>query len=114
MKCAYGLARCVRSHTSTENKLILHMLQRRSFSATAQAQSAMNGSTSVILSLVEIWKPIQAEVRLMLHEYLTEDEEGTGSSRNPVASLNDVLRGTKSARDTSKVRLCPHALFLVS
>lgn len=57
----------------------------------------------MILSLVEIWKPIQAEVRLMLHEYLTEDEEGTTSSRHPVASVNDVLRGNKSARDPSKV-----------
>lgn len=39
----------------------------------------------------------------MLHEYLTEDEEGGGTARSQIASINDVLKGSSSTRGTSKV-----------
>ncbi|PWZ02329.1 hypothetical protein BCV70DRAFT_157446 [Testicularia cyperi] len=52
-------------------------------------------------SLIEVWKPIQNEVRTLLHDYLMDDE-GTNSARNAIISVNDVLRDHKYGRDRSK------------
>ena len=42
------------------------------------------------------------QVRALLHDYLQDDQSGTVSSRNPIVSVNEVLRFPKP-RDTSKV-----------
>lgn len=46
---------------------------------------------------------MQQEVRALLHDYLTDDQSGTVSARNPIASVNEVLRFPRP-RDGSKVR----------
>jgi len=43
-----------------------------------------------------------SQVRALLHDYLQDDQSGTVSSRNPIVSVNEVLRFPKP-RDTSKV-----------
>lgn len=52
-------------------------------------------------ALLQVWKPIQQEVRTLLHDYLMDDEGGN-SSRNAVVSVNDVLRDHRFGRDRSK------------
>lgn len=59
-----------------------------------------------MFSLLEAWKPVQQEVRALLHDYLTDDQSGTISSRNPIVSVNEVLRLPKP-RDQSKVSSIP-------
>ena len=52
-------------------------------------------------ALLQVWKPIQQEVRTLLHDYLMDDE-GVNSARNAVISVNDVLRDHRFGRDRSK------------
>uniref|UniRef100_V5E5Z1 Exocyst complex component Sec8 n=1 Tax=Kalmanozyma brasiliensis (strain GHG001) TaxID=1365824 RepID=V5E5Z1_KALBG len=52
-------------------------------------------------SLLQVWKPIQQEVRTLLHDYLMDDEGGN-SARHAVVSVNDVLRDHRFGRDRSK------------
>lgn len=59
-------------------------------------------SGNLLFSLLDVWKPVQTEVRALLHDYLTDDQTGTVSSRNPIVSVNEVLRLAKP-RDASKV-----------
>ncbi|KAN0063376.1 exocyst subunit [Thecaphora frezii] len=56
---------------------------------------------SGVASLIEVWKPIQTEVRTLLHDYLMDDEQSS-SSRNAIISVNDVLRSGRYGRDRSK------------
>ena len=56
---------------------------------------------SGVASLVEVWKPIQTEVRTLLHDYLMDDEQST-NSRTAIISVNDVLRDARFGRDRSK------------
>ncbi|GAA5972148.1 hypothetical protein JCM21900_006105, partial [Sporobolomyces salmonicolor] len=58
-------------------------------------------SGNLLFSLLDVWKPVQQEVRALLHDYLTDDQSGTVSSRNPIVSVNEVLRFPKP-RDSSK------------
>ncbi|KPV72247.1 uncharacterized protein RHOBADRAFT_56060 [Rhodotorula graminis WP1] len=58
-------------------------------------------SGSLVFSLLHVWKPVQQEVRALLHDYLTDDQSGTVSARNPIASVNEVLRFPRP-RDGSK------------
>jgi hypothetical protein len=46
---------------------------------------------------------LRSQVRALLHDYLTDDQSGTVSSRNPIVSVNEVLRLARP-RDQSKVR----------
>ncbi|KAI0048336.1 hypothetical protein FA95DRAFT_1558105 [Auriscalpium vulgare] len=55
-----------------------------------------------LFSLAEIWMPVQAEVRTLLNDYLTDEEQGAMSGRNPISSINDVLREGRFGRDKSK------------
>ncbi|TKY85669.1 hypothetical protein EX895_005209 [Sporisorium graminicola] len=56
---------------------------------------------SGVAALLQVWKPIQQEVRTLLHDYLMDDE-GANSARNAVISVNDVLRDHRFGRDRSK------------
>nr|CDI53407.1 related to SEC8-protein transport protein [Melanopsichium pennsylvanicum 4] len=56
---------------------------------------------SGVANLLEMWKPIQQEVRTLLHDYLMDDE-GASSARNAVISVNDVLRDHRFGRDRRK------------
>jgi exocyst complex component 4 len=86
--------------------------------------SSANKVSEFIFSLIDIWNPIQNEVslstpllrvnsemltvvrtkvRTLLNDYLTGDEEGVVSARNPIVSVNEVLRIGRFTRDHSKV-----------
>ena len=53
------------------------------------------------------------KVRALLHDYLTDDQSGTVTSRNPIVSVNEVLRLARP-RDNSKVILIHHYLLSYS
>lgn len=53
-------------------------------------------------SLTEIWRPIQTEVRNLLHEYLVDEAETSSARRNAIISVNEVLRQGSFHRDRSK------------
>ncbi|KAH9836975.1 Sec8 exocyst complex component-specific domain-containing protein [Rhodofomes roseus] len=55
-----------------------------------------------LFPLAEVWMPIQAEVRTLIGDYVTDEEQGTVSGRNPISSINEVLREGKFTRDKSK------------
>ncbi|GJE87574.1 Sec8 exocyst complex component-specific domain-containing protein [Phanerochaete sordida] len=55
-----------------------------------------------LFPLAEIWSPIQAEVRTLLNDYITDEEQGVVSGRNPISSINEVLREGKHHRDRGK------------
>lgn len=56
-----------------------------------------------LFHLGEAWTSIQAEIRTLLHEYLTDEEQGAASGRNPISSINEMLRDSKfNTRDKSK------------
>jgi len=43
------------------------------------------------------------QIRTLLSDCLTDEEQGSMSGRNPLASINEVLREGKFGRDRSKV-----------
>jgi hypothetical protein len=48
----------------------------------------------------------------LVNDYLTDEEQGALSGRNPISSINDVLREGRFLRDKLKVRaLPPNALW---
>ncbi|THH02605.1 hypothetical protein EW026_g281 [Hermanssonia centrifuga] len=55
-----------------------------------------------LFPLAEIWMPVQAEVRTLLNDYITDEEQGVASGRNPISSINEVLREGKYTRDRTK------------
>ncbi|KAH9937245.1 Sec8 exocyst complex component-specific domain-containing protein [Fomitopsis serialis] len=69
---------------------------RRHFSDSSGAKP---GS---LFPLAEVWMPIQAEIRTLIGDYVTDEEQGTVSGRNPISSINEVLREGKFNRDKSK------------
>ncbi|GAA5956509.1 hypothetical protein JCM3765_003467 [Sporobolomyces pararoseus] len=72
--------------------------ERRDFK---DASIIKTSSGNLLFSLLDVWKPVQQEVRALLHDYLQDDENGNVSSRNPIVSVNEVLRFPKP-RDTTK------------
>ncbi|KAG6855659.1 hypothetical protein H0H87_012345 [Tephrocybe sp. NHM501043] len=42
------------------------------------------------------------EVRTLIYDYLTDEDQGSVSSRNPISSINEILREGKFSRDRSK------------
>ncbi|GAA5941737.1 exocyst subunit SEC8 [Sporobolomyces koalae] len=72
--------------------------ERRDFK---DASIIRTSSGNLLFSLLDVWKPVQQEVRALLHDYLQDDESGTVSSRNPIVSVNEVLRFPKP-RDATK------------
>ncbi|KAK4705054.1 exocyst complex component 4, partial [Phenoliferia sp. Uapishka_3] len=72
--------------------------ERRDFKDSSLVKTS---SGNILFSLLEVWKPVQQEVRALLHDYLTDDQSGTVTSRNPIVSVNEVLRLAKP-RDNSK------------
>ncbi|KAF9527778.1 exocyst complex component sec8 [Crepidotus variabilis] len=56
----------------------------------------------MLFPLPEIWSHVQAEVRTLIQDYLTDEQQGTAGSRNPISSINEVLRDGKFNRDRIK------------
>ncbi|WVQ83526.1 hypothetical protein IAT38_005667 [Cryptococcus sp. DSM 104549] len=71
---------------------------RRDFkdSTTTKASSSLN------IPVLEMWKPVQQEVRTLLSNYLTDDRPGSTLDRHPIQSVNEVLRDPRVSRDKSK------------
>nr|GAT47843.1 Sec8 exocyst complex component specific domain-containing protein [Mycena chlorophos] len=63
------------------------------------ASGAKPGS---LFPLSEIWAPVQAEVRTLIYDYLVDENQGSVSGRNPISSINEILREGKFSRDKSK------------
>ncbi|GLB35982.1 putative vacuolar-sorting protein 54, of GARP complex [Lyophyllum shimeji] len=55
-----------------------------------------------LFPLAEVWAPVQTEVRTLIHDYLTDEDQGSVSGRNPISSINEILREGKFTRDRSK------------
>jgi len=95
---------------------LLFGVQRRDFKDSSGAKPGQ------LFPLSEIVGPLHAEVRCpatrfdcslntllqirtLLSDHLTDEEQGSVSGRNPLASINEVLREGKFGRDRSKVAL---------
>ncbi|CAG8500956.1 8518_t:CDS:10 [Ambispora leptoticha] len=50
---------------------------------------------------IDIWKPVQSELRTLLRDYITDDERETVSFTTPVATINDMMRDRRG-RDRTK------------
>ncbi|KAL1410158.1 exocyst subunit [Vanrija albida] len=68
---------------------------RRDFRDTSKADLNLN------VPVLEIWRPVQHEVRQLLQIYLKDDSAGSKSLANAIPSVNEVLRGGKS-RDRTR------------
>ncbi|KAI0756775.1 Sec8 exocyst complex component-specific domain-containing protein [Daedaleopsis nitida] len=55
-----------------------------------------------LFPLEEVWVPIQAEVRTLLSDYITDEEQGAVSGRNPISSISEILREGRFNRDKGK------------
>ncbi|WWC59934.1 uncharacterized protein I303_102497 [Kwoniella dejecticola CBS 10117] len=64
--------------------------------------SLRNASTSLTIPVLEVWRPVQQEVRTLLRTYLTDDSQGSTLDRHPIPTINEVLRDGKWARDKQK------------
>jgi hypothetical protein len=51
---------------------------------------------------------ISLQVRTLLYDYLTDEEQGSVSGRNPISSINEILRDGRFSRDRTKVRFGSH------
>ncbi|EJD03693.1 uncharacterized protein FOMMEDRAFT_81678 [Fomitiporia mediterranea MF3/22] len=69
---------------------------RRDFKDTSGAKPGN------LFPLAEIWLPIQSEVRTLLNDYLSDEEKGMTAGRNPISSINEILRESKFFRDRGK------------
>ncbi|KAE8211658.1 hypothetical protein CF327_g4604 [Tilletia walkeri] len=52
--------------------------------------------------LMEVWKPIESEIRILLHDHLLDESQSSSAARNASISVNEVLREGKFGRDRSK------------
>lgn len=50
-----------------------------------------------------------SKVRTLIQDYLTDEQQGSAASRNPINSINEILRDGKFNRDRFKVNLLTHA-----
>ncbi|KNZ74114.1 putative exocyst complex component sec8 [Termitomyces sp. J132] len=55
-----------------------------------------------LFPLAEIWTPVQTEVRTLIYDYLTDEDQGSVSGRNPISSINEILQDGKFIRDRGK------------
>ncbi|TCD59885.1 hypothetical protein EIP91_011260 [Steccherinum ochraceum] len=61
-----------------------------------------------LFPLAEVWAPVQTEIRTLLNDYITDEEQGAVSGRNPISSINEVLREGKYNRDRLKASTLLH------
>ncbi|GAA5829923.1 hypothetical protein JCM11251_007933 [Rhodosporidiobolus azoricus] len=74
--------------------------ERRDFK---DATLVKTSTGTLLFSLLDVWKPVQQEVRALLHDYLADDQSGTVSSRNPIVSVNEVLRFPRPRDGTKQI-----------
>lgn len=66
-----------------------------------QFKDSSGTKAGLLFPIAEIWPAVQAEIRGLLHDYLTSEEQGV-VARNPISSINEILRDSKFSRDKSK------------
>ncbi|KAF9242326.1 Sec8 exocyst complex component-specific domain-containing protein [Melanogaster broomeanus] len=44
-----------------------------------------------LFPIADVWLPVQAEVRTLLHDYLTDEERSAVAGRNPITSINEGI-----------------------
>lgn len=66
--------------------------------------SGTSGSTRIQIPNVTHRADSISQIRGLLHDYLTSEEQGV-VARNPISSINEILRDSKFSRDKSKVGL---------
>ncbi|KAK7064373.1 Sec8 exocyst complex component-specific domain-containing protein [Favolaschia claudopus] len=65
-------------------------------------KDASGAKPGALFPLAEIWNPVQAEVRTLIYDYLVDENQGSSSGRNPISSINEILRENKFSRDRTK------------
>ncbi|KAI6136490.1 hypothetical protein F5141DRAFT_1074987 [Pisolithus sp. B1] len=70
---------------------------RRDFKDSSGAKAG------ALFPIADVWGLVQAEVRTLLLDYLTDEERSSVAGRNPVTSINEVLREGRFTRDKLKV-----------
>ncbi|KAG6890731.1 hypothetical protein C0992_013114 [Termitomyces sp. T32_za158] len=55
-----------------------------------------------LFPITDAWIPVQTEVRTLIYDYLTDEAQGSVSGRNPISSINEILRDGKLTRDRGK------------
>ncbi|KAL4069759.1 Sec8 exocyst complex component-specific domain-containing protein [Scleroderma yunnanense] len=55
-----------------------------------------------LFPIADVWVLVQAEIRTLLYDYLTDEEQSSVTSRNPITSINEVLREGRFTRDRLK------------
>ncbi|KAF7306760.1 Sec8 exocyst complex component specific domain-containing protein [Mycena indigotica] len=65
-------------------------------------KDASGAKPGALFPLSEIWTSVQAEVRTLIYDYLVDENQGSVSGRNPISSINEILREGKFSRDKSK------------
>ncbi|KAG8889462.1 hypothetical protein FRB98_004147 [Tulasnella sp. 332] len=71
-------------------------MQRRDF------KDSSGGKAGTLFPLLEIWDPMQTEIRTLLRDYLVDQDQGATSGRRPIISINDVLKDGRSGRDRGR------------
>ncbi|KIK30358.1 hypothetical protein PISMIDRAFT_87500, partial [Pisolithus microcarpus 441] len=70
---------------------------RRDFKDSSGAKAG------ALFPIADVWGLVQAEVRTLLYDYLTDEERSSVAGRNPVTSINEALREGRFTRDKLKV-----------
>lgn len=69
---------------------------RRDFKDTTKADLNLN------VPVLEIWRPVQQEVRTLLQAYLSDDSQGSALKNSALPSINEILREGRLVRDKQK------------
>ncbi|TFK36881.1 Sec8 exocyst complex component-specific domain-containing protein [Crucibulum laeve] len=65
-------------------------------------KDSSGANLGVLFPLAETWSPVQAEVRNLIQDYLTDEQQGSVTGRNPITSINEILREGRFTRDRIK------------
>ncbi|KAF8167728.1 exocyst complex component sec8 [Crassisporium funariophilum] len=65
-------------------------------------KDSLGTKPGTLFPLPEIWNHVQTEVRTLISDYLTDEQQGSAASRNPISSINEILRDGKFNRDRIK------------
>ncbi|CAE6446216.1 unnamed protein product [Rhizoctonia solani] len=55
-----------------------------------------------LFPLANAWSSIRSEVRNLLHDQISDEGSGATAGRNPISSINEILRTGKFGRDKTK------------
>ncbi|KAF8578412.1 Sec8 exocyst complex component-specific domain-containing protein [Ramaria rubella] len=55
-----------------------------------------------LFPLADLWPTLNSEIRTILYDYLMDEAQGVSSGRNPINSINEILREGRIGRDKTK------------